>query len=53
MAAASMNPSRCDHRAIVRIEMVTGGGKTFYEAQVTRRGKKSEVKVDASGQPVT
>ena len=34
------------------IEMVTEGGKTFYEAQVTQRGKKSEVKVDASGQPL-
>ena len=34
------------------IEMVTEGGRTFYEAQVTQRGKQSEVKVDASGQPI-
>ena len=26
--------------------------QTFYEAQVNRLGKKSEVKVDASGQPI-
>ena len=34
------------------IEIVTEGGNTFDEAQVTQRGKKSEVKVDASGQPI-
>ena len=34
------------------IEKITEGGKTFYEAQLNVHGRKSEVKVDASGQPV-
>jgi uncharacterized membrane protein YkoI len=34
---------------VLEVEMVTEGGKTFYEAQISRDGKKSEVKVDASG----
>ena len=37
---------------IVEVEMVTEDGKTFYEAQVKTGGKKSEVKVDASGASV-
>ena len=37
---------------LTEIEKATEGGKTFYEAQVNRRGTKSEVKVDASGQPI-
>jgi uncharacterized membrane protein YkoI len=34
---------------IGEVETVTEGGKTFYEAQLTTAGKKSEVKVDAAG----
>ena len=37
---------------IVEVEMVTEDGKTFYEAQLKTGGKKSEVKVDASGASV-
>ena len=37
---------------VLVVETVTEGGKTFYEAQVRNGLKKSEVKVDASGQPV-
>ena len=37
---------------VVEVEMVTEGGKTFYEAQLKTGGKKSEVKVDASGASV-
>jgi uncharacterized membrane protein YkoI len=37
---------------VLLVETVTEGGKTFYEAQVNTGGKKSEVKVDAAGQPV-
>jgi len=37
---------------VLVVETVTEGGKTFYEAQVRKGIKKSEVKVDASGQPV-
>jgi uncharacterized membrane protein YkoI len=31
------------------VEKLTEGGHVFYEAQVTKSGKTSEVKVDASG----
>ena len=31
------------------VEKLTEGGHVFYEAQVTKGGKRSEVKVDASG----
>jgi uncharacterized membrane protein YkoI len=31
------------------VEKLTEGGNVFYEAQVTKGGKTSEVKVDASG----
>jgi uncharacterized membrane protein YkoI len=34
---------------LLEVETVTEGGKTFYEAQFKTGGKKSEVKVDASG----
>ena len=34
---------------VSEVEKVTEGGKTFYEAHVNKGGKKSEVKVDASG----
>lgn len=34
---------------ITEVETVTEDGKTFYEAQVKTAGKKSEVKVDATG----
>jgi uncharacterized membrane protein YkoI len=37
---------------VVEVETVTEGGKTFYEAQLKTAGKKSEVKVDASGASV-
>lgn len=37
---------------VLVVETVTEGGKTFYEAQVRKGIKKSEVQVDASGQPV-
>jgi uncharacterized membrane protein YkoI len=34
---------------VTEVEAVTERGKTFYEAQIKRAGKKSEVKVDAAG----
>jgi uncharacterized membrane protein YkoI len=34
---------------VLAVEKLTEGGNVFYEAQVTRGGKTSEVKVDASG----
>jgi uncharacterized membrane protein YkoI len=34
---------------VTEVETVTEGGKTFYEAQVKTGGKKSEIKVDATG----
>jgi hypothetical protein len=34
------------------VETVTEGGKTFYGAQISKGGKKSEVRVTASGQTV-
>jgi uncharacterized membrane protein YkoI len=37
---------------VVMVETVTEGGKTFYEAQVKTGAKKSEVKVDATGQAI-
>jgi uncharacterized membrane protein YkoI len=37
---------------VLQVETVTEGGKTFYEAQIKTAGKKSEVKVDATGQPI-
>jgi uncharacterized membrane protein YkoI len=37
---------------VVEVETVTEDGKTFYEAQLKTAGKKSEVKVDASGASV-
>jgi uncharacterized membrane protein YkoI len=37
---------------VLEVETVTEGGKTFYEAQIKTGAKKSEVKVDATGQPV-
>ena len=37
---------------ITRVETITEGGKTAYEAQLSKGGKNSEVKVDASGAPV-
>jgi uncharacterized membrane protein YkoI len=37
---------------VLLVETVTEGGKTFYEAQISKGGKKSEVQVTASGQTV-
>jgi len=37
---------------VIKIEMVTKGGKVTYEAQVEKHGKKSEVAVDAAGKRV-
>ena len=37
---------------VLEVETVKEGGKTFYEAQIKTGAKKSEVKVDAAGQPV-
>jgi uncharacterized membrane protein YkoI len=34
---------------VLKVETVTEGGRTFYEAQLKTAGKKSEVKVDAAG----
>ena len=37
---------------ILKLESVNEGGKTFYEAQLQKGAKKSEIKVDANGKPV-
>ncbi len=37
---------------LMRIETVTGDGKTFYEAQVKKGVRKVETKVNADGSPV-
>jgi uncharacterized membrane protein YkoI len=37
---------------VLEVETVKEGGKTFYEAQIKTGAKKSEVKVDASGQVI-
>jgi uncharacterized membrane protein YkoI len=37
---------------VLEVETVKEGGKTFYEAQIKTGAKKSEVKVDATGQVI-
>src|SRR3984893_16762011 len=37
---------------VLEVEKVTEGGKTFYSAQIKTGAKKSEVKVDATGQVI-
>jgi len=35
-----------------KVELVTEGGKSFYEAALKKNGKSSEIHVDATGAPV-
>jgi len=37
--------------SVLTVEEVTEKGKTIYEAEIDRAGKKSEIKVDANGHP--
>lgn len=37
---------------VIKIETLTKDGKTTYEAQVEKNGKRSEVALDAAGKPV-
>jgi hypothetical protein len=37
---------------VIKVETVTKGARTTYEAQVETKGKKSEVAVDAAGKHI-
>jgi uncharacterized cupredoxin-like copper-binding protein len=37
---------------LLRVEVVTGGGRTSYEAQYVKGGKRGEVHVDPQGKPL-
>jgi uncharacterized membrane protein YkoI len=51
-AAAAAIRKAAKGGTILLVETVSEGGKTLYEAQLTISGKKSEIQVTASGQPV-
>jgi uncharacterized membrane protein YkoI len=51
-AAADAIRKAAANGKVLLVETVTEGGKTVYEAQINKGGKKSEVQVTATGQTV-
>ena len=48
-AARSAIQKSAGSGAVRKVELVTEGGKTFYEASIRRGGKSSEIQVDKDG----